>query len=52
MSWTSTRTSSWWATNVRVGWEGTTGGVRLAPFLGIKLIDLALGALHVTGGVP
>jgi iron complex outermembrane receptor protein len=32
----STRTSSWWATNVRIGWEGTTGGVRLAPFLGIN----------------
>jgi iron complex outermembrane receptor protein len=32
----STRTSPWWATNVRVGWEGQTGGVRLAPFLGIN----------------
>lgn len=32
----STRTSSWWATNVRVGWEGKAGGVRLAPFLGIN----------------
>lgn len=32
----STRTSPWWATNVRVGWEGTAGGMRLAPFLGVN----------------
>jgi iron complex outermembrane receptor protein len=32
----STRVSPWWATNVRVGWEGKAGGVRLAPFLGIN----------------
>ena len=32
----STRTSSWWATNIRVGWEGKAGGVRFAPFLGIN----------------
>lgn len=31
-----TRTSSWWATNVRAGWEGEVGRVRLAPFLGIN----------------
>jgi iron complex outermembrane recepter protein len=31
-----TRTSSWWATNVRAGWEGTVSRVRLAPFLGIN----------------
>ncbi len=32
----TTRTSPWWATNVRVGWEGKASGVRLAPFLGIN----------------
>jgi len=32
----STRTSPWWATNVRVGWEGNAGGMHLAPFLGIN----------------
>ena len=32
----STTTSPWWATNVRVGWDGKAGGMRLAPFLGIN----------------
>ncbi|HEV8382916.1 MAG TPA: TonB-dependent receptor [Gemmatimonadales bacterium] len=32
----STTTSPWWATNVRVGWEGKSGGMRLGPFLGIN----------------
>ena len=32
----STTTAPWWATNVRVGWDGKGGGVRLAPFLGIN----------------
>ena len=36
----SARAAPWWATNVRVGWgwggEGTTGGMRLAPFVGIN----------------
>ena len=32
----STRAPPWWATNVRVGWEGKAGGTRLAPFLGIN----------------
>jgi len=32
----NTRTSPWWATNVRVGWEGRAGRMRLAPFLGIN----------------
>jgi len=32
----STTTSPWWATNVRVGWEGNSGGMRLGPFLGIN----------------
>jgi len=31
-----TRTSPWWATNVRVGWDGRVGQVQLAPFLGIN----------------
>ena len=31
-----TRTSSWWAMNVRAGWDGTAGGLRLAPFIGIN----------------
>ena len=31
-----TRTSPWWATNVRLGWEGKVGQVQLAPFLGIN----------------
>ncbi|HEY3219859.1 MAG TPA: TonB-dependent receptor [Gemmatimonadales bacterium] len=32
----STRAAPWWSTNVRVGWEGKSGGLRLAPFLGIN----------------
>ena len=32
----STRAAPWWATNVRVGWEGKVGGTRLGPFLGIN----------------
>jgi iron complex outermembrane receptor protein len=32
----STTTSPWWATNVRVGWEGKSGGMRLGPFLGVN----------------
>src|SRR3989441_3458004 len=32
----STRAAPWWSTNVRVGWEGTAGGMRLAPFVGIN----------------
>lgn len=31
-----TRTSPWWSTNVRVGWRGRAGGVRLAPFIGVN----------------
>jgi len=30
------RTSPWWTTNIRVGWEGKTGGMSLAPFVGIN----------------
>ncbi len=32
----STTTAPWWATNVRVGWEGKASGMRLAPFLGVN----------------
>jgi iron complex outermembrane receptor protein len=32
----STRTSPWWATNVRAGWDGKGGGMRLAPFIGVN----------------
>jgi iron complex outermembrane receptor protein len=32
----NTRTAPWWATNVRVGWEGKAGGMRLAPFIGVN----------------
>ena len=30
------RTTPWWATNLRLGWDGTAGGMRLAPFVGIN----------------
>ncbi len=30
------RTTPWWATNLRLGWDGTAGGMRLAPFMGIN----------------
>jgi len=32
----NTRAAPWWATNVRVGWEGKTRGMNLSPFLGIN----------------
>jgi iron complex outermembrane receptor protein len=32
----STRASPWWVTNVRLGWDGRAGALRLAPFLGIN----------------
>ena len=31
-----TRTSPWWATNVRLGWDGKVGQMQVAPFLGIN----------------
>jgi iron complex outermembrane receptor protein len=31
-----TRTEPWWATNVRLGWEGTAGKVRLGPFIAVN----------------
>jgi len=30
----NTSTSPWWTTDVRLGWSGTAGSVRLSPFLG------------------
>src|SRR2546422_887964 len=30
------RTSPWWTTNLRVGWDGTVGSVRLRPFVGLN----------------
>jgi len=30
------RATPWWATNLRLGWEGRGGGMRLAPFVGIN----------------
>jgi len=32
----NTRTSPWWSTNVRAGWDGSAGSMRLAPFIGIN----------------
>ena len=32
----NTRADPWWATNVRVVWEGKAGSTRLAPFVGIN----------------
>jgi iron complex outermembrane receptor protein len=30
------RTSPWWHTNARLGWEGTAGSVRISPFVGFN----------------
>jgi iron complex outermembrane receptor protein len=32
----NTRTSPWWSANVRAGWDGEAGSMRLAPFIGIN----------------
>ena len=32
----NTRTTPWWSTNVRAGWEGRAGAMHLAPFIGIN----------------
>ena len=29
------RASGWWRTDVRVGWDGTVGGIRLGPFVAV-----------------
>lgn len=34
----SSRAAPWWATTVRLGWEGNVGRTRLAPFLGVNNI--------------
>lgn len=31
-----TRTTPWWQTNVRLGWEGSAGRVRLSPFISVN----------------
>src|SRR5256714_3529209 len=31
-----TRSSAWWATDIRAGWDGKARGTRLAPFIGIN----------------
>jgi iron complex outermembrane receptor protein len=31
-----TYTSAWWTTNLRLGWEGTVGTVRVRPFVGFN----------------
>lgn len=33
---TNARTSAWWATQLRVGWAGELGRMRVAPFLGVN----------------
>ena len=32
----STRTSPWWATNIRLGWDGNAGWMRLSPFVAVN----------------
>ena len=32
----NTRTSPWWSSNVRAGWDGSARSMRLAPFIGIN----------------
>jgi iron complex outermembrane receptor protein len=32
----NTATSPWWTSNVRLGWSGNAGSVRLSPFLGFN----------------
>ncbi|MGH7615508.1 MAG: TonB-dependent receptor family protein [Gemmatimonadales bacterium] len=32
----ATRTTPWWRTSVRLGWEGTAGTVRMSPFVGFN----------------
>src|SRR5437763_11136609 len=31
-----TATSPWWTTNVRLGWDGTVGSLRVRPFIGFN----------------
>jgi len=32
----NTRTTPWWTSNLRVGWDGNAGGMRLSPFFAIN----------------
>jgi iron complex outermembrane recepter protein len=32
----NTQTGPWWTTNVRLGWDGTAGSLRLRPFVGLN----------------
>lgn len=32
----NTRTGAWWTTDLRVGWDGTAGGLRVRPFIGFN----------------
>ena len=32
----STRTAPWWASNIRAGWDGNAGGMRLSPFVAVN----------------
>jgi iron complex outermembrane receptor protein len=32
----ATRTAPWWRMDVRVGWDGTLGGLRVGPFAGLN----------------
>jgi iron complex outermembrane recepter protein len=32
----NTRTSPWWSSNIRAGWDGKAGSMSLAPFIGIN----------------
>ncbi len=32
----STRTSPWWTTNLRLGWDGTLGAFIVSPFVGLN----------------
>lgn len=32
----ATQSAGWWTTDVRIGWEGTVGGMRLGPFAAVQ----------------
>lgn len=42
-----TTTGSWWVTNARAGWDGSVGGLRLSPFVGLNNVFDA----HYVGSV-
>ncbi len=47
----NTYTGAFWSTNLRLGWSGTTGGVRLNPFVGLNnLFDASyIGSVVING---